>query len=110
LLHYGSARRARWEFLCDGKKRYVEFQPALNSNNGPFLLDATQKGNGLARLPDFLVSTALHNGDLVPVLPGFEFETFNVQVVYRASRRLNKRMRVLIDALQQGCAVLNENR
>ena len=110
LLHYGSARRARWEFLCDGKKRYVEFRPALNSNNGSFLLDATQKGKGLARLPDFLVSTAVHNGDLVPVLPGFEFETFNVQVVYRADKRLNKRMRMLIDALQQSCAVLNENR
>jgi DNA-binding transcriptional LysR family regulator len=61
-------------------------------------------------LPDFLVSKAVHNGYLVPVLPGFEFETFNVQVVYRANRRLNKRMRVLIDALQQGCTVLNENR
>jgi DNA-binding transcriptional LysR family regulator len=73
------------------------------------LLDATQKGKGLARLPDFLVSTAVHNGDLVPVLPGCEFETFNVQVVYRANRRLNKRMRVLIDALQQSCDALNEN-
>ena len=107
LLHYGSARRARWEFLHDGKKQLIDFQPALNSNNGPFLLDAALNDKGIIRLPDFMVSDALQDGTLIPVLPECMFAALNIQVVYRTNRRLNKRMRALVDALQQSCAVLN---
>ncbi len=109
LLHYGAARRARWEFLCGGKKQQVEFRPALNSNNGPFLLDAALKGKGIARLPDFVASRAVQNGDLVPVLQECEIARSNIQIVYRANRRLNKRMRALIEAIQAGCAGLGSS-
>ena len=107
LLHYGSARRARWDFLYNGKKQHVDFQPALNSNNGPFLLDAALNGKGIFRAPDFLVSEAVQNGDLIPVLPKCEFPALSIQVVHRTNRRLNKRMRALVEALQQSCAALN---
>jgi DNA-binding transcriptional LysR family regulator len=107
LLHYGSARRARWEFLHDGKKQFIDFQPALNSNSGPFLLDAALHDKGIIRLPDFMVSEELKMGNLVPVLPECKFAVLNIQVVYRTNRRLNKRMRALLEALQQSCAVLN---
>jgi DNA-binding transcriptional LysR family regulator len=107
LLHYGSARRTRWEFLHDGKKQFIDFQPALNSNSGPFLLDAALHDKGIIRLPDFMVSEELKMGNLVPVLPECKFAALNIQVVYRTNRRLNKRMRALLEALQQSCAVLN---
>jgi DNA-binding transcriptional LysR family regulator len=83
LLHYGSARRTRWEFLREGKKQHVDFQPALNSNNGPFLLDAVLNGEGIILLPDFIVSDALHVGKLIPVLPECEFAALNIQIVHR---------------------------
>lgn len=107
LLNYGSARRARWELLSYGKRHYIEFQPALNSNNGPFLLHATLNGMGIARLPDFLIAEAIRKGDLVEVLPEYEIAASPIQVIYRANRRLNKRMRALIEAIQQSCAALN---
>ncbi len=107
LLHYGSARRARWEFLYDGKKQYIDFQPALNSNSGPFLLYAALNHKGIIRLPDFMVSKAVQNGDLIPVLPECEFPALSIQVVHRTHRRLNKRMSALVEALQQSCAALN---
>jgi len=107
ILHYGSARRTRWEFLYEGKKQHVDFQPALNSNNGLFLLDAALHGKGISRMPDFMVSNALREGKLVSVLPECEFAALSIQVVRRNNRRLNKRMRALVGALQQSCAVLN---
>ncbi|WP_424969697.1 LysR family transcriptional regulator [Dinoroseobacter sp. S76] len=106
LLHYGSARRARWEFLREGKTQAVTFQPALNSNNGPFLLDAAAQGLGIIKLPDFMVAEARRAGVVIPVLAQSEMPDFRIQVVYPAGRRINKRMRALIDALQAGCRVL----
>ncbi|MEM1428891.1 MAG: LysR family transcriptional regulator [Pseudomonadota bacterium] len=69
LLHYGSARRAEWRFEAGVKTRKIAFQPALNSNCGPFLLDAAVRGLGIARLPDFLSEEAVRQGSLLPVLP-----------------------------------------
>jgi DNA-binding transcriptional LysR family regulator len=106
LLHFGSARRARWDFREDGKPRVLEFHPALNSNNGPFLLDAARTGLGIARLPDFIVGDAARAGTLVPVLPQCEIAEWGIHLVYSANRRINKRMRVLIEALQERCSDL----
>lgn len=106
LLHYGSARRARWEFVCRGKKQQVAFQPALNSNNGHFLLSAALNNMGIIRLPDFVVAQFAHEGKLITVLPECEIAAFNIQVVYRSNRRLNKRMRAFIEALQKSCVML----
>lgn len=109
LLHYGTARRARWEFLCGGKKHQFEFQPALNSNDGTFLLDAALNGKGITRLPDFMCSRAVENGDLVRVLPEYQIAEYSIQIVHRANRRLNKRMRALIEALRVSCAGLGSS-
>lgn len=106
LLYYGSSRRGHWDFVCEGKNQRFEFRPALNSNNGPFLLDCVKQGQGIARLPDFLVVDAVQSGDLVELLPQYEFALSHILVVYRANKRLNKRMRVLIETLQQSCATL----
>lgn len=103
LLHYGSARRARWDFICNGKKQQIIFQPALNSNNGPFLLSAALNDMGITRLPDFVVSEAVNEGKLIAVLPECAIAAFNIQVVYRANRRLNKRMRAFVETLQKSC-------
>ncbi len=107
LLHYGSARRARWEFSCDGKKQQVTFLPALNSNNGPFLLDAALNDFGIVRLPDFVVSEAVKDGKLIPVLPENQIAAFSIQVVYGTKRRLNRRMHAFINALRKSCIALN---
>ncbi|MEM9422961.1 MAG: LysR family transcriptional regulator [Pseudomonadota bacterium] len=72
LLHYGAVRRAHWEFLCEGKKRSIQFQPALNSNAGAYLLNAALAGIGIARLPDFIVQETLNASELEIILPECE--------------------------------------
>jgi len=65
LLSYGRARLAGWEFMLEKQKAFrFEFKPFLNSNSGLFLLDATLKGLGISRLPDFIAQNSLetHEG------------------------------------------------
>lgn len=107
LLYFGSARRAEWTFLENGKSRSVEFQPALSSNSGPFLLHAALDGHGIARLPDFVVRNGAATSQLIRVLPGADIAPWGIHLVHSANKRLNKRMRALIAALQAHCAVLS---
>lgn len=108
LLHYGAAKRATWEFMCEGKKKAVRFQPALNSNSGPFLKDAAVQGAGIVRLPDFIATDPLESGELVPILAESEIAEWSINLIYDANRRMNKRMRALMTTLQTCCADLPE--
>jgi len=69
LLYFGTARRAAWNFLTDkSKPKSLEFQPYLNSNSGVFLVEATRKGLGISRLPDFIIADAWTCRGIVPLL------------------------------------------
>ncbi|MCV6596206.1 MAG: LysR family transcriptional regulator [Mangrovicoccus sp.] len=105
LLHYGASRRASWSFTYEGKATKIEFRPVLNSNAGAFLKDAAIEGMGILRLPDFVVRRAVQDGSLVPVLPSAEFQEFGIHLVQAPNRRLNKRMRIFVKAVQDQCAI-----
>jgi DNA-binding transcriptional LysR family regulator len=51
----------------------VRIQSALAANNSEALRDAALVGLGIAMLPDFTAQAAMLRGDLVPVLPDWEF-------------------------------------
>jgi len=104
LLHFRTARRAVWDFVNDkGKLQSFEFQPFLNSNSGVFLLEATLKGLGIARLPDFVASDAQAAGRLVPVLSGMTFPDLGIYLVHAENRRLNRRMRLFSEEMKRAC-------
>lgn len=104
LLHFRTARRADWEFLTEkGKLQSFEFQPFLNSNSGVFLLDATLKGLGIARLPDFVASNAQAKGQLVQVLPDIPIPDLGIYLVHAEDRRLNRRMRLFSEEIRKAC-------
>ncbi|MEM9496560.1 MAG: LysR family transcriptional regulator [Pseudomonadota bacterium] len=106
LLHYGADRRTIWEFSFNGRKAKVEFKPDLGSNAGAFLVDAALNGFGVIRLPDFVVSKAVSAKKLVQILPDAEFHEYGVFLVSSSKRRINKRMRAFMTALEARCAVL----
>ncbi len=106
LLNYGASRRARWDFMLNGKPRSVEFQPVLKSNSGPFLLNAALRGFGILKLPLFLTRQPLKDGNLIPILPDLVHSEFGLRVVYAANRRVTRRMRAFIAALEASCVTL----
>lgn len=106
LLHFGPARRASWEFETANGPQTITFQPVLNSNSGAFLLAATIAGQGIARLPDFVAAQAEDAGTVVSVLPDLRVATRQIQLVYTASRLVNRRMRAFIDIMIAACATM----
>lgn len=106
LLHYGADRRTVWEFGFNGRKAKVEFKPYLGSNAGAFLLDAALNDMGIIRLPDFVVAKAVGAKTLVPILPAAGFQEYGVFLVSSSKRRVNKRMRAFMTALEDYCAAL----
>ena len=106
LLYFGSARRAEWVFGAGANKSRMVFQPALNANSGQFLLQATRLGRGIARLPDFIASSAHAKGELIQVLPELAIADWSIGIVYSSKRRLNRRMRVFCDQMTKACLAL----
>ena len=104
LLHFRTARRAVWNFVTDkGKPQSFEFQPFLNSNSGVFLLEATLKGLGIARLPDFVAYEAEAAGRIVPVLSDMTIPDLGIYLIHAEDRRLNRRMRLFAEEIKQAC-------
>ncbi len=104
LLYFGSARRTVWHFRdAKDKRREMEFQPYLNSNSGAFLLKATIGGHGISRLPDFIASEAVAQGDLVEVLPDLMMPEWGIFLVHSERRLLNRRMRLFSEMMTKAC-------
>ena len=106
LLHFGSNRRAVWEFTFDEKPCTLEFKPDLNSNTGGFLKYAAIGGMGIIRMPSFVVRQDVEANRLQPVLPDALFESFGIRLIHAPNRRLNRRMRAFAQAVKTQCAVL----
>lgn len=105
LLQFGSSRRAVWSFTDSaGKAQRLEFQPALNSNSGLFLLEATLQGMGISVLPDFICKASIESGKLTPLLTDLTAPEFGIYLLYSEGRRLNRRMRLFAEELELGCA------
>lgn len=104
LLHFGTAKRASWEFKdMSGKSQTLEFHPALNSNSGVFLLEAALNGMGIARLPDFICQPAIHAGDLTTTLPDLTVSDWGIFLIHAEDRRLNRRMRLFSQEMVAAC-------
>jgi DNA-binding transcriptional LysR family regulator len=104
LLHYGTARRTSWDFTSEkGKPISLEFRPFLNSNSGLFLLDATLRGLGISRLPDFITREAVGAGTLIHVLPEIIIPTWGIYLIHAENRRINRRMRLFLEEMKRAC-------
>ena len=112
LLHFGTARRGTWEFIsarghakvpAKDKITPLDFSPYLNSNSGLFLLDATVKGLGISRLPDFIVKQAIDEKKLVQILPEIKMPSWGIYLLHSDNQQLNKRMRVFLEEMKNAC-------
>ncbi len=108
LLHFGMARRGTWSFVSEkgsgkGKTIPLEFTPYLNSNSGLFLLDATIKGLGISRLPDFIVKQALDEKKLLQIQPDLKMPIWGIYLLHSDNRQMNRRMRVFFEEMKYAC-------
>ncbi|MER0127580.1 LysR family transcriptional regulator [Franconibacter daqui] len=101
---------SRWKFRQHGKTLVVQTHGRYAANHTGVRLDAVKQHLGIGSLPLFTAREALANGEIVQVLPEWEFiSTYSGQLwlLWSAGRQLPVKMRVMIDYLAEKLAVNN---
>jgi DNA-binding transcriptional LysR family regulator len=99
-LHYGRpSSQTAW--MLRGAKDPVSIRYRLCSNNGDALRVAALAGLGIALIPAFLVRDEVRNGQLAPLLEGFEPRPIDLYAIYPPTRFLAAKVRLFIDFLAE---------
>ncbi|MFN2310228.1 MAG: LysR family transcriptional regulator [Gammaproteobacteria bacterium] len=84
-----------------GREYRVRVPERLRANNGDFLRQAAEAGEGLVLSPSFIVHDALRSGELVRVLPAYTADEVHAYAVYPQTRHLSQRVRAFVDFLAE---------
>ncbi|MEM8688497.1 MAG: LysR family transcriptional regulator [Pseudomonadota bacterium] len=99
-LNYGhSTVLQRWELTRKGKAVVAPINSVLCANNGDVLREAALNGQGITKLPTFLIGPDLKAGRLQIVLPEFPPTELGIYALYAPNRYLAAKSRLLIDHL-----------
>ncbi|MCB5161485.1 LysR family transcriptional regulator [Marinomonas algarum] len=79
--------KSHWLFQHNGQRKEVKISSQWRSNSGTALLDAVRKGMGIAQLPDYYVQEDLANGNLIALLPQYQYPYSGVWLVYPKVRQ-----------------------
>jgi DNA-binding transcriptional LysR family regulator len=79
----------------------VPIDGAVSSNNIEVLIAAAEQGLGISVGPTQSVASALLDGRLVRVLPGYELERTAIYALYPSRRQLSSKVRAAVDFLSE---------
>ncbi len=89
-----------WHFTDgNGKKIRTKVHPYLKASAGEFLKDAAVEGQGIIRVPAFVVYKEIESGALVPVLEDYKTQQIDAYAIYPQTRHLSQRVRAFVDFL-----------
>lgn len=91
----------KWKFIVERKSVDVYLEPLLLSNNSKLLHSALLAGQGIALIPDFIVTEDLAKGRLIPILQDFQTTSLNLYSLRPGNRMPSHRLKVLHDYLCQ---------
>lgn len=101
-LNYGhTTTLQRWQLMHDGEALSVAINSVLCSNNGDVLRAAAVAGQGITKLPTFLVGPDINARRLQVVLPDYTPTELGVFALYAPNRYLAAKTRLLIDFLAE---------
>jgi DNA-binding transcriptional LysR family regulator len=99
-LNYGhSTTLQRWQLTRDGQTIGVAINSVLCSNNGDVLRAAALAGQGITKLPTFLVGPDIKAGRLMVVMPKYPPTELGMFALFAPNRYLAAKTRLLIDFL-----------
>lgn len=101
LSYSYSQKKNEWVFNNGkGKSESVLVSGSLTANNGIALKRAAIDGLGVIFQPDFIVTDALLNGELVEILPGSSQEFMSIYGVYPHRRFISSKVRRFLEFIQ----------
>lgn len=103
IIHERLSTTLRWQVRGrDGGKAVLDIKqpPRLFADSAQSLMAFALAGCGVALLPEWLVQDALDSGELVAVLPDYEFAPQGIYAVYPDARHVSAKVRTLIDFMR----------
>ncbi|AKF46629.1 LysR substrate-binding domain-containing protein [Pseudomonas fragariae (ex Marin et al. 2024)] len=99
LLHKfpSTGRFEHWPLRREAGVDDLELPQAMVCNTTEILVDVARAGLGVACLPDFMILSAIRNGELIPVLDDYTVHTGTFRLLWPSSKHLSLRLRVFID-------------
>jgi len=101
LIFRGDWSATTWTLYGKGKQYAVDVAGSIAVQNFTILLDLAVAGQGIAFLPEFMISDALKTGALVRCLPDYTSRPFPVFLTYRPGARRIARLGTVIDLAEQ---------
>jgi len=99
IMFTGFTRPGEWKLESANGPVTVSVSGRLSSNNLEVMNDAAKQGLGITCGATLLAAQALASGELVRVLPDFQFEPTAVFAVYPSARQLSTKVRATVDFL-----------
>jgi len=99
LLFTSFARPLEWRLIGPEGLVTQSITGRVSSNNISALATAAQSGMGIAVTATMVVGAQLASGQLVRVLPDYEFEPSAIFAVYPSARQLSTKVRAVVDFL-----------
>lgn len=99
ILRAGAEVTDKWPFRIDGRLQSIRVHGRFRSNSAASIRAAAREGAGLARLPLWQINDLVAQGELAIVLPEFEAEGMQIQLVWPPTRAPLERVRRFSDFL-----------
>lgn len=101
-LVYSSERSVdHWPFWENNKLITITVKSKVSSNSVQVLLQAAIKGQGIARLPQFVIQENIKNGSLQTVLSDYNVQDIPVYAIFSQSRVIPPRIHAFIKFLEK---------
>lgn len=105
LVYRESRVSQSWPFrMPNGESIMVKAQGNLTCNNGQLMVNAALEGLGIGFGPNFLFKMHIDTGALQLLLPDYQQPTA-ISALYPLNRNLPRRVRVLIDFLDEHLSI-----
>jgi len=95
---------SKWKFQQGHKSSTVQVRGRYSANHTGVRLSAAMQNLGIASLPHFVAQKRLQQGELIQVLPDWDFQTYysgDAWILYPATRHLPPKLKVLIQFLAE---------
>jgi DNA-binding transcriptional LysR family regulator len=101
VIFTGFSKPREWKLIGPGGPASVNVSGRITTNSIEALTSAAKRGLGITVGATLYVSEALLAGELVRVLPDYEFEETAIFAVYPSARQLSTKVRAAVDFLAE---------
>jgi DNA-binding transcriptional LysR family regulator len=101
LVFTGFARPREWRLVGPAGLVNVSLNSRVATNNPLVLTDSARRGLGITIGATLSIAPALLSGELVRVLPDYEFEASAIFALFPSARQLSTKVRAAVDFLAQ---------